>query len=254
MKQYPSQFDTEDEIAKQLRRLFGLLPFDTGRLVARLFYDILKITYYIHMDKAGRVQPDSNRKVDLDRKEIARALDLVRYHHWNCESFAAKHDLSSCFGGFDEAETLRFCKTYLNGQSITDKFGRSIVFGQNPEVFLYKDELTGRHETAPGNYVSKRGKRLPWIRHTLRNSREIYEQRYKGFLVLMYVSEYSIELGDGKTDNCYWVVIARRGERDYRGAFKFKTAYPISDYNGLIRKLAGWRPARIPNKRAFEEK
>lgn len=247
VKQYPNQFGSDEEIARQLRRLFSLLPANGGRLVARVFYDTLKLAYYIRGEKAARARPAVQRIVDLDRKEIARTLEIISYHHWKAERIPVTGELRICFGDCDESEARRYCRLYLVGQTVKDKYGRIITFGQQPHIFLYKDDSTGAHIVAPDNYNPTRGKRLSWIKHTVRNSQEIYEQRYRGFLVLMYVHEYSIELSNGETDDCYWVVIVRRGQRDYRGAFKFKTAYPITDYNGFLRKLAGWKPARIPN-------
>jgi hypothetical protein len=252
MKQYPSQFDTEDEIAKQLRRLFGLLPFDSGQLVARSFYDILKIAYYMRRDKSGRARPNGNREVGLNRREVARVLELVSYHHRKAECFPATNELATCFGtNFGEADAIDFYERFLENVSMRDKFGRPITIGEDALMSLYKNPVTGQHEMESMYYVSVRGKRLAWIKPTLRNSREIYEQTAGGFLALMYVCEYSIRLESGETDNCYFVVIVERRRRDYPGSFKFRTAFPIMRYNDMLRKMAGWKPAHVPQKNSW---
>jgi len=245
VKAYPELFDSEAEITKKLRDIFRLLPFTNARFVARLFYDILRLAYYQRERKTIGTSVKQGREVVLSRKEMARLLELGCYHHLRTQCFTANHELTQCFGSnFGVDDAWKFYEHYLEDRSFQDRFGRSILMGDEGIKFMYKDRETERHTISQENYLPSRGKRLPWIKHVIVNSTETYERIDRDDLELMFMNEYSIDIGEGKTDNCYWVLIARKYSKDQHGPFRFKTAFPIFRYNDVLRRLTEYRPAQ----------
>src|SRR5690242_8947335 len=141
-----------------------LSPKNTER-AARVFYDAAKILHY----RQKRLN-----KPQLKMKEVSSAIVLAESLHSQAFRFEATGSLAECFGGnFDEGSALNYYEQRVMG-SVNDKFGRTITLDEDGMRSLYKDRQTGKHEESPDNYEQVRGKRLPWIRHTLLNSDALY--------------------------------------------------------------------------------
>src|SRR5690349_17469840 len=58
--------------------------------------------------------------------------------------------------------------------TVTDKYGREVIIDEDGIRSVYKDPESGEHDISSANYEEVRGKRLPWIRHTVQNSDAVY--------------------------------------------------------------------------------
>lgn len=249
-------FASRTEIDKQLLRIMGVHTPQNAAMLVRLFYDTTKIAYYALQRKIetlleGRRRP-KRKDIRLRRTEITRLLRLVDFHYSKTGCYDACHELTQCFGWkFTEADACKFFEQYVEGET-KDRQGRVVLIDLDAFKFMYKDPKTGGHDVSPENYVPSRGKRLPWIRHTIRNTDAIYERVVREDREIMYVAEYKIPFGDGKFDFFYWLVIASKYRKDRVGPFKFRTAFFVmpNGYNSFLKRLETYGPARRPKQRA----
>lgn len=139
----------------------GLLSKANADRTARILYDALKIVY----ERQKRLN-----KPQLKMKEIACALVLAEHVHSCAYRFEAAGELAENFGECPESKALDYYETRVIGE-VTDAYGRRVRIDEDAMKSLYKEKESGRHIVESGNYEEVRGKRLPWIRHVLRNSR-----------------------------------------------------------------------------------
>ncbi len=170
----PPLLGTQEEIIRKLKGLARVHTFATVQTICHIFYDVFKITYYALERKKEGLKTQSNVPVTLKGNEITRLLKLIDYHHSNDKIFTADHELTQCFGkNFNEDDALKFFQYYIEGNT-KDKHGRCIhVDLEDGAKFMYKNFETDKHEMKSEYYLPSRGKRLPWIKHTLRNSTNI---------------------------------------------------------------------------------
>ncbi|MDD5195357.1 MAG: hypothetical protein PHQ96_06785 [Candidatus Omnitrophica bacterium] len=239
----PSIFTTEEEIVKKLRDIARTHEFTNARTIAHVFYDVFKISYYALKRKKEGLKDSSLSPITLKRKEITRLVRLIDYHHSNDTTFMAEHDLTQCFGAqFTEGEALRFFDEYVEGLT-KDRFGRSIHIDiDHGAKFMYKNPITGRHEVESRYYLPHRGKRLPWIKHTLHHSQNIYTRVDGEEREIMYICKYDLPFPDIEQTKCYWVVIVRKNRKDKIAPYNFRTAFPVFKYNNLLVRLERYRP------------
>lgn len=243
----PSLFSTQEEILKKLKSIARVHDIDNVKSICHIFYDVFKIAYYaLENKKAGLKSPIAS--VTLKREEITSLVRLIDYHHSNDKTFTVQHELIQCFGPtFTEADALDYFEKHVEGE-ISDKFGRIITVDlENGIKFMYKDYETQKHDVRSENYLPHRGKRLPWIRHTIRNSTNIYAKISGDKKEVMYLCKYDLPIRDGENNKCYWVVIAKKYVKDKTDRYKFKTAFPIFKYNDLLRRLERYEP--VPDLR-----
>lgn len=239
----PKVFSTQEEIVKKIRTIAGIHNFGNAQTISQIFYDVFKIAFYAvrRKEKGLRYQPQ--HPVALSRREITGLVKLVDYHHANDKEFVAEHALTQCFGSqFTEEDALKFFETYVEGH-INDKFGREIVIDlEDGTRFMYKNYENQTHEIKSEYYLPHRGKRLPWIKHTIQNSRNIYARIEGNDIEVMYICRYKLPNLDEEGGECYWVVIAKKYKKDRSSPFKFKTAFPMFKYNELLRRLERYSP------------
>lgn len=202
----------------------------------RILYDAAKIIY----ERQQRL-----RKSQLKMKEIASALVLVEFHHSNAYRFKAEAELAENFGDCPEAKALDYYEHRVMGE-VLDAFGRKIVIDEAGMKSLYKERGVGngKHVIATENYEQFRGKRLPWIRHVLQNSRAVYvaEEVVQGKFrrTYLYTAIPSIPL-EPKPQISYYLVVVRE---DKNKNLRFITAYDVFNYNRFLRYIEPNKPFR----------
>lgn len=245
----PRAFSTEVEITKKLRRVGNLHIFENAQTISHIFYDVFKMAYLALNRKKSGIRKVNSFPVLLRRREVTRLVKIVHYHHCHDKTFTATHELMQCFGSrFSEADALKFFENYVEGET-KDKYGRLIRIDlEDGAKFLYKDNITGRHDMATENYKPERGKRLPWIKHTIHNTSNIYTKIDGHQREIMYVSKYDLPSYDGESNKNYWVVIVKKNKKDKVSPYNFKTAFPIFVYNSLLARLERYEPiTQVPH-------
>jgi hypothetical protein len=210
----------------------GLLSSKNAERVARVFYDAAKIVY----ERQKRLN-----KPQLKMKEVSSALVLAESLHSQAFNFEAVGVLAENFGTFNEASALEYYEKKVMG-SVQDKYGRSIVLDEDGMKSLYKDPISGKHDVSPENYEESRGKRLPWIRHTIQNSGAIYlsEETVAGAFrrTYLYTAIVSIPI-QPKPQVSYYVVVVREGKNS---TLRLVTAYSMLKRNRFLAILSLTRP------------
>lgn len=215
---------------EKLKKLLdsGLLSAKNSERIARVFYDATKIVY----ERQKRL-----KKPQLKMKEVSSALILAETLHSQAFRFEATGHLAANFGKFGEDKALKYYEDNVMG-TVKDIYGRDIVIDEDGMRSLYKEPESGKHIVDPENYEEGRGKRLPWIRHTLQNSPAIYlsEERISGVFrrSFIYSAIVSIPL-DPKPQVSYFVAIVRERKN---GTLHFITAYSMLQINKFLSIIA----------------
>ncbi len=238
-----TNFSTQEEIIKKLRSIAKIHSFDVVHRISSVFYDVLKISFYALQRKIEGLRERPTGPVVLSTNEITKLFKLIHYHHSQNHIHLVSNELTECFGrNFIEADALSYFEKKVEG-NISDKFGRQIFVSLDDGIkFMYKNQDTGKHEIDSKYYLPYRGKRLPWIQHTLKNSKNIYTRTDGSDQELMYVNQYDLPDYDGQGSKCFWIVILRRYKKDRVGPFKFKTAFAIFKYNNFLKRIERYRP------------
>ena len=218
----PTENKLLEAIARQARYLTN-----TNRVITlSVIYDAVKLIY---------CRQKEFRKPTLKPKEIALCIELVYFHRLRSKEFMVKDRLAENFGTITEKEALEYYEKKVMGICV-DRLGDPVEIDELGMDFLYQDHDLNKP------YLEYRGKRLPWIQHTISTSREIYTSDEEGYEQFYYVNSYVIPLSMGKTDHCYFVVIIRKRRDKSLG---FLTAFPVIKYNQLLSKMARWRPVNL---------
>jgi hypothetical protein len=190
-----------------------------------VFYDATKMFYY---------KQKHRNKPQLKHKEIAQCLNLIYFHHQRDRLVKAKDDLIENFGrSIGEKEALEYYENKVMGK-VKDCFGEGINIDELGMDFLYVS-----HEMKTVNFLEPRAKRLPWIRYTLENSREIYEKQEQNSVKYLYVShfEYPVHIAEAYYKTFFLVIIIKRKD----GSLGFLTAFSVDRCNQFLSKLESWR-------------
>jgi hypothetical protein len=210
----------------------SLLTNQNAERLARIFYDAVKVVYY-----RQRIW----EKNQLKMKEIAGALVLVENFHSNAFRFSAEGHLAENFGKCPEEKAIDYYGTKVMGE-VVDVCGRKIKIDEDGRKSLYKEKGTGKHEISAENYEEVRGKRLPWIRHVLSNSRGIFEKEETVYGVFrrtfLYTAVVSIPLIPKPEVSYYVVVVHEAGNKE----LKLVTAYAMFGLNKLWKAIATAHP------------
>jgi len=199
--------------------------------VARVCHDAAKLVYE-RQKQTGKSQ--------LKTKEISAALALAESVHLSAYRFVAEGPLVQLFGGnCDEARAWDYYTNHVLGP-VTDKYGRTVVIDDDGIKSLYKDRESGMHNVASENYEEVRGKRLPWIRHTIENSAGVYvveESLGRAGIrrTFLYTATVTIRLQQQQEQTSYYVVAVREGKND---VLRFVTAYSMFNRDGFLHAIA----------------
>ena len=210
----------------------GVLHKDNHERCVRIFYDAAKIIHY---------RQERLRKSQLKVGQITSALVLVDFYHSSIHRFVSTGALHSNFAGCPENTAVSYFSASILG-TVKDSYDRPIEIDDHGLLSLYKEQNTGKHVMAAENYEPLRGKRLPWIRQVLSNTRSIYQadEIIKGKFRrrYLYFAIASIPLASGPVDNYFVVVVAEDGNAN----LKFITAYPIDSHNKFLSRIEECTP------------
>jgi hypothetical protein len=200
--------------------------------IARVFYDAAKIVHY---------RQNLYNKPQLKMKEIAGALVLAETLNSNAFRFDATGQLAANFGSCPQGKALDYFGKEVIGE-LGDCWGRKIKIDEDAMKSLYKEKCTGKHVVADENYEEVRGKRLPWIRHVLANSKAIFEKEetvHGAFRrTFIYTAIVSIPLEPKPQVSYYVVIVSEGGNKE----LKMVTAYSMFDWNKFLKVIASGRP------------
>jgi len=174
-------------------------------------------------------------------KEVSSALVLAENIHSKTFHFVASGTLAENFGAFPEANALEYYDSKVMGE-VQDKYGRKVKIDEDGMKSLYKEPTSGKHIVATENYEEGRGKRLPWIRHTLENSESIYvsEETVQNTFrrSFLYTAIVSIPI-QPKPQVSYYVVVIREGKN---AELRLVTAYSMFKRNKFLSVIALTKP------------
>ena len=91
---------SKDDLAKYLVRISHVLSEPNQHIMARIFYDSLKLTYYRVKRKTERSKSHYTGEIVLKEREVANILRSIHYLHVNNRVYTASHELTQCFGKF----------------------------------------------------------------------------------------------------------------------------------------------------------
>ena len=119
---------SKDDLAKYLVRISHVLTEPNQHIMARIFYDSMKLAYYRVKRKTERSKSHYTGEIVLKEREVASILKAVHYLHVNNRIYTASHELTQCFGKFfeDEGPAVRFFEEFVEGEA-QDKFGRTVI-------------------------------------------------------------------------------------------------------------------------------
>lgn len=214
--------------------------------VARVCYDAARLVYE-RQKQMGKSQ--------LKTREVSDALLLAETLHSSAFRFVAEGLLAHLFGSScDEQKALDyFCQCVMG--TVTDKYGRKVEIDEDGMRSLYKDPVSGTHDMAPENYEEVRGKRLPWIRHTLEKSDAVYvEDEPVGRTGIrrkyLYTAIATIPLQRQPEQTSYYVVVVREGKNQL---LRMVTAFSMFDRSGFLHAIAMSRRYVLQNRRVGDK-
>lgn len=182
------------------------------------------------------------KTLTLKKSELTRLNILLHYHYSNCYYYQTSCSplITSCFGAkFSEKDAREYFLSSVCGD-IKDRLGTTIHIPEKSIGFLYKSP-EGLHIATSANYEPSRGKRLPWIKHTLLKTNEIFHKHEPSHTIRFHVNEYVIEYknenGACEKSNEYFFVISKRKKKDIGAPFIFKTAFSITAYNTFLKRI-----------------
>lgn len=221
------------EPVEKLNRLLTSQTFSrqNKEKIARVCHDMARLVYE-RQKRTG--------KTDLGAKDISAAVILAETLHSGPYRFVAEGPLAAFFGqACDEAKALDYFGKHVMG-TVKDVHGRELLIDEHGMKSLYKDPVSGGHIDTPENYEESRGKRLPWIRHTLCNSPAIYyedewlsktEKRRKW----LYTAIATIRHSKGE-ETAYYMVLMR--ERKSSPVPRMITAFYMDERNSFLHQIA----------------
>ncbi len=219
---------TEHKLSRVLE-YSKLLSEANKKSVLDIFYDAAKLIYY---------KQKHSKKPQLKSKEIARCLNLVYYHHKHDNKIEVSGGLSENMGReFSEKEALEYYQNRVMG-TVKDTLGQDVLIDEMGMDFLYED-----HDINPENYRQARGKRLPWIQHVIKNTKEIYTKQERNTLLYVYVSKFMIRFNG--QENLSWFLVFAKKRKDIDKTLAFLTAIPVDRYNGFLSKLESMHPVSV---------
>lgn len=219
---------------EHLQRLLngGILSKDNAERCIHICYDAAKI---IHC------RQERLKKRQLKVVEFTTALALAHFHHSATYRFTATGALAENFKSCPEEKALDYYQNKVMG-TCPDQYGRTIFIDEDGMRYLYKEKGTGDHAVASENYEESRGKRLPWIRHVLSNSKAVYvveEIVHSKFRrTYLYASIATIPLAGESSISYFLVVVVEEGNK----RLVFRTAYAVESGNRFLKYIERGRP------------
>jgi len=187
-----------DTLPQDFLVLYNLFSEATRGTIAHIFYKAMKVVYFKHKRKEGiweekrrRSNKASRTFYPLSKTDISNSIYLVDHYLSNLYIIPPESDPLSKFGNFPHGDAMRYYDEFVEG-SIKDVYGRTVVLDEVGIGFMFDHDM----DLDPKDYSESRGKRLPWIRPTLQNSKGIYEVTEQHWTTYFYTSALNVPYTD----------------------------------------------------------
>lgn len=248
-----------DTFTRDFHVLYNFFSQSTRGTLATIFYKAMKVVYFKYRRKRGiweekRIRSKKALRVIylLSKTDISNAIYLVDHYLSNLFIIPPEYDPLSKFGNFPHGHAMDYYDEYVEG-TIKDIYGRAIIIEEDGIDFLFGHDK----QLSPENYEEARGKRLPWIRPTLENSKGIYEFTERNWTTYFYTSALNVPFKDKITGlptkemHYFFIVVRKEAGRPLR----FITAYHFDKELPFLRYLEPSHPfIYIPERTIVEEK
>jgi len=232
---------TKITIPREFIRTYETLSKSTQDALGPIIHQIMLILCF----KEKRKRKSCLGPFSLKQKDINKAVDLVIYHNSRMKEFVVKNTpLADNLGSCPEAKALEYYDNCVEG-TVVDKNGDKVVLDEGGLRFLYKNPDTQKHEINSAYYLDYRGKRLPWIRYTIENTKEIYELRERSWSTFYYVGTFIVPLHTGNKLNYFFIVTRKESGQDR----KFVTAWHFEEHIRLLKNIEPAVPFRSINEK-----
>ncbi len=235
---YFKKDDSSEYLSKvgTLLKILGNLKLPNKLIVLKCFIEAVKVICS---------RQNTLNKNQLKMKEVRSALNLITFHYEKTSTIKASTvPLNDLLGkNLNEGDALKYYEKNVEGE-IKDFYGRKINLPFDGFRHLYKDR-EGKHVTDTEFFQSYRGKRLPWIRHALINTKEIYKKREWKWIVYAYVKCFRVPTHDGFVSNYLFVIVKAENPQV---PLKFITAYHFNDHEILLKRIEDFEPYCGPIK------
>jgi len=223
-----SHIDSE-VFSNKFLTLFKILDDDTKRILKDIFYICMKVVYFKHKrkknyftlrrSKKGKAKRSSYSYKDSD---ITEAICLVDDYIKKIYVIPPDRNPLRNFGSFAHADAMLYYERYLEG-TVKDTFGREVTFDEGGISFLFDHDPS----LNPLKYKEARGKRLPWLKPTIENSRGVYEVTEEPWTTYFYISAcyvpfLDLNIKEKVRVKHYFLVVARK---EAKKPLRFITAY-----------------------------
>lgn len=200
-----------------------------------VFYDTIKLTSY---------RQERLDKKQLSKQDISKLLFLAHYINSNDTCADVKGDLLACHGSLTEDQAKKFFADKVRG-TVKDTLGQNVEISEKSLRCIYKDYKDGgKHNQTPTAYEEMRGKSLPWIRHTLQNSKKVLQRVETQATTFFYCMDFKL-FYDHKTEVVTFLVIARKEKRSVLQPIELVTAFRIKNYNGFLKRVEKFTPSKL---------
>ncbi|MDD4980135.1 MAG: hypothetical protein PHC54_02525 [Candidatus Omnitrophica bacterium] len=211
------ELSRRDTLPRDFFVLFNFFSDPTRDILSKIFYKAMKVVYFKFKRKKDIWEAKLIRKnkplrdfYPLSKTDISNSIYLVDHYLSNLYIIPPECDPLSKFGHFPYDDAIKFYEEYVEG-SVKDIYGREIVLDENGLNSLFDHDP----DLNPKNYSESRGKRLPWIIPTLRNSKGIYEFTERSWTTYYYISALNVPYKDKATGEVskvmhYFFIVIRK--------------------------------------------
>jgi hypothetical protein len=224
------QYIVLDKIASFLQIISNLTKANR-MLILRCFIEVGKVI----SSRQTRL-----RKPLLKMREIRSAVELIIYHYDKTSTVTADASPFSELLGKEITEKIAIDYFEKNIEGIVkDVYGREILISPEGLKHLYKDDK-GEHTIDSKYFQDYRAKRMPWIKPTISNTKEIYKKREGNWIIYMYIQCFDVPTKNAGYKKNYLIVIVRA--ENPQAPFKFVTAYHTDDHEELLKHIEDFEP------------
>jgi hypothetical protein len=156
------------------------------------------------------------------KSDITEAICLVDDYIKKLYIIPPDKDPLCNFGSFSHADAMWYYERHVEG-TVKDVFGREVVFDEDGISFLFDHDPS----LDSNKYKEARGKRLPWLKPTIENSKGVYEFTEEPWTTYYYISACYVPFIDLNTKEKvrakhYFLIVARK---EAKKPLRFITAY-----------------------------
>lgn len=225
--------------------LYNFFTSETRQNLYEVFYNSMRVLHFKYKRKKNEREIKRKKKkkplrhsYPLKRTDISKVVVLIDHFLANTYIIPPEEDPLRNFGIFPHDEGMKYYQHFVEG-TVKDIYGNEIVIDEEGLTFLFDDH---DKDLSREKYLEHRGKRLPWIRLTLKNTKGIYEYTETPWTTYFYVSKYNVPYKkDGilkKEPNYFFVVVRKKAAKP----LKFVTAYHFDKKHMFLKYLEPSHP------------